>query len=58
MLKSLCAIVAAILALSPATAQQLKKVTVGGIPSPDGQSAQLWTTGPSGNIAMTGTVQY
>ena len=30
MLKSLCAIVAAILALSPATAQQLKKVTVGG----------------------------
>ena len=35
-----------------------EKVTVGGIPSPDGQSAQLWTTGPSGNIAMTGTVQY
>ena len=30
MLKSLCAIVAAILALTPATAQQLKKVTVGG----------------------------
>ena len=35
-----------------------EKLTVGGIPSADGQSAQLWTAGPSGNIAMTGTVQY
>jgi len=35
-----------------------EKLTVGGIPSADGASAQLWTTGPSGNIAMTGTASY
>jgi 3-methylfumaryl-CoA hydratase len=35
-----------------------EKLTVGGIPSADGASAQLWTAGPSGNIAMTGTAVY
>jgi 3-methylfumaryl-CoA hydratase len=35
-----------------------EKLTVGGIPSADGASAQLWTAGPSGNIAMTGTASY
>jgi 3-methylfumaryl-CoA hydratase len=35
-----------------------EKLTVGGIPSADGASAQLWTAGPSGNIAMTGTATY
>ncbi len=35
-----------------------EKLTVGGIPSADGKSAQLWTAGPSGHIAMTGTVHY
>ena len=35
-----------------------EKVTVGGILSADGKSAQLWTAGPSGNVAMTGAVQY
>jgi len=35
-----------------------EKLTVGGIPSADGLSAQLWTSGPTGAIAMTGTVTY
>jgi 3-methylfumaryl-CoA hydratase len=35
-----------------------EKLTVGGIPSADGASAQLWTAGPSGKIAMTGTASY
>ncbi len=35
-----------------------EKLNVGGIPSADGASAQLWTAGPSGAIAMTGTVQF
>jgi 3-methylfumaryl-CoA hydratase len=35
-----------------------EKLTAGGIPSADGTSAQLWTAGPSGNIAMTGTASY
>ncbi len=35
-----------------------EKLTVGGMPSADGTSAQLWTAGPSGHIAMTGTVSY
>jgi 3-methylfumaryl-CoA hydratase len=35
-----------------------EKLTVGGIPSVDGASAQLWTAGPSGNIAMMGTAVY
>lgn len=35
-----------------------EKLTVGGIPSSDGATAQLWTAGPSGNIAMMGTVTY
>ncbi len=43
-------------AVSPVFHNQ--KLTVGGIPSADGTSAQLWTMGPTGNIAMTGTVQY
>jgi 3-methylfumaryl-CoA hydratase len=33
-------------------------LTVGGIPAADGNAAQLWTTGPSGAIAMTGTAQF
>lgn len=43
-------------ALSPLFHNQ--KVAVGGIPSPDGAAAQLWTSGPSGAMAMTGTVQF
>ena len=43
-------------AISPVFHNQ--KLTIGGIPSADGASAQLWTAGPSGHIAMTGTVQY
>lgn len=35
-----------------------EKLVVGGIPSADGASAQLWTAGPTGNVAMTGTVQF
>jgi 3-methylfumaryl-CoA hydratase len=35
-----------------------EKLIVGGIPSPDGATAQLWTAGPSGHIAMTGTASY
>ena len=35
-----------------------EKLTVGGIPSADGGSAQVWTSGPAGAIAMTGTVTY
>ena len=35
-----------------------EKLAVGGIPSADGASAQLWTAGPSGNIAMMGTAGY
>jgi 3-methylfumaryl-CoA hydratase len=35
-----------------------EKLTVGGNPSADGTSAQLWTAGPSGNLAMTGTAYY
>ncbi len=35
-----------------------EKVAVGGIPSADGTTAQLWTAGPSGAVAMTGTVQF
>ncbi len=35
-----------------------EKLTVGGIPAADGAAAQLWTAGPSGNIAMTGTASY
>jgi len=34
------------------------KLSVGGIPSPDGISAQVWTTGASGHVAMTGSVQF
>ena len=34
------------------------KIIVGGILAADGASARLWTAGPSGNLAMTGTVQY
>ena len=33
-------------------------LVVGGNPSADGATAQLWTTGPSGNLAMTGNVEY
>ena len=43
-------------ALSPVFHNE--KLTVGGIPAADGESAQLWTAGPSGNIAMTGTAHY
>ncbi len=43
-------------ALSPVFHNE--KLTVGGIPAADGASAQLWTAGPSGNIAMTGTAHY
>lgn len=35
-----------------------EKLTVGGNPSADGASAQLWTVGPTGSIAMTGTAYY
>jgi 3-methylfumaryl-CoA hydratase len=35
-----------------------EKLTVAGIPSADGATAQLWTAGPSGNIAMTGAASY
>lgn len=35
-----------------------EKLTVGGIPAADGASAQLWTAGPSGTIAMMGTATY
>ena len=35
-----------------------EKLTVGGMPSADGATAQLWTAGPSGTIAMTGTAHY
>jgi hydroxyacyl-ACP dehydratase HTD2-like protein with hotdog domain len=35
-----------------------EKLTVGGNLSADGTSAQLWTAGPTGNIAMTGTAYY
>ncbi len=43
-------------ALSPAFHNE--PLTVGGILAADGASAQLWTAGPSGNIAMTGTAHY
>ena len=35
-----------------------EKLTVGGMPSADGATAQLWTAGPSGTIAMTGAAHY
>jgi 3-methylfumaryl-CoA hydratase len=35
-----------------------EKISVGGILSADGASAQVWTAGPTGHIAMTGTVQF
>jgi 3-methylfumaryl-CoA hydratase len=35
-----------------------EKLAVGGIPSADGAGAQVWTAGPSGDIAMTGSVQF
>jgi hydroxyacyl-ACP dehydratase HTD2-like protein with hotdog domain len=35
-----------------------EKLSVGGIPAADGMTAQLWTAGPTGNIAMTGTAYY
>jgi 3-methylfumaryl-CoA hydratase len=35
-----------------------EKLTVGGIPSADGATAQVWTAGPSGAVAMTGSVQF
>ena len=35
-----------------------EKLTVSGVPSADGATAQLWTAGPSGHIAMTGTASY
>ena len=35
-----------------------EKLIVGGIASADGTSAQLWTAGPAGNIAMTGTAHF
>lgn len=35
-----------------------EKLRVGGIPAQDGTTAQLWTAGPSGNIAMAGTAYY
>ncbi len=35
-----------------------EKLTVGGNPSADGASAQLWTVGPTGILAMTGTAYY
>ena len=43
-------------ALSPVFHNE--KLSVGGNPSSDGSTAQLWTAGPAGNIAMTGTASY
>ena len=35
-----------------------EKLIVGGAPSADGATAQLWTAGPAGAIAMSGTAHY
>jgi len=35
-----------------------EKLTIGGIPSANGDAAQIWTAGPSGQIATLGTVSY
>ena len=43
-------------AVSPAFHNQ--KLSVGGIPSSDGSSAQLWTADHAGNITMTGTAGF
>jgi 3-methylfumaryl-CoA hydratase len=43
-------------AISPAFHNE--KLTIGGNPSADGKSAQLWIAGPSGHITMTGAVDY
>lgn len=35
-----------------------ERLSVGGIPSADGSGAQVWTAGPAGNVAMSGSVQF